>query len=68
MCSLGTGKQSDRLRLSRWSHLSEFDIDALVTQEFHQRSSMQAPLPVSPQKRMQGGKWKRRSRLLGCVA
>jgi hypothetical protein len=31
MCSRGTGDESDRRRLSRWSRFSEFDIDALVT-------------------------------------
>ena len=52
MGSLGTRKQSDRRRLSRWSRFSQFDIDALVTQELHHFSPMEATLPVSPQHRM----------------
>jgi hypothetical protein len=47
--SLGTGDQSDRRRLSRWSRFSEFDIDAKVPKEFHHLPPMKAPLPVSPQ-------------------
>ncbi len=56
MCSLGTGDESDRRRLSRWSRFSEFDIDALMTQEFHHLSPVKAPLPVSPYNGMEGGK------------
>ncbi len=48
MCSLGTRDQSDRRRLTRWSRFSKLDIDALVTQEFHDLSPMKAPLLVSP--------------------
>jgi hypothetical protein len=48
MRSLGTRDGSSRLRLNRRSRFSEFDIDSLVTQEFHHLSSMEAPLPISP--------------------
>ncbi len=69
MCSLGTGNQSDRWRLSRGSRFSEFDIDSSVTQELHQFSPMKTPLPVSPDNRMRSGKWRWESNdLLGFVA
>jgi hypothetical protein len=48
MCSLGTRDQSDWLRQSRWSRFCKFDIDTLMTQEFHHFSAVEAPLPVSP--------------------
>lgn len=68
MGSLGTGKQLSWRRPSWWSCFSEFDIDALVTQEFYDLSPMKAPLPVSPQQRMRARKGRReRSGLLGCV-
>jgi len=38
VCSLRTRDQSDRRRLSRGRRFSEFDIDALVTKEFHDLS------------------------------
>jgi hypothetical protein len=59
MRSLSTGDQSGWLRLSRGSHFSEFDIDALVTQEFYHFSPMKAPLPVFPQDRMRS-RWRGR--------
>lgn len=48
MCSLGTRDQSDRLRLNRRIWFSKFDIDTLMTQEFHHFSAVEAPLPVFP--------------------
>jgi hypothetical protein len=67
--SLGTGKQSNWRRLNRWSRFSKFDIDALVTKEFHYLAPMEAPLPVSPQNGMRSEKWRQESSgLLGFVA
>jgi hypothetical protein len=48
MCSFCTGEQSNWQRQSRWSRFSEFDIDALVTQELHYLPPMESTLPVSP--------------------
>lgn len=58
VCSFGTGNQPNRLRLSRWNCFSEFNIDALVTKEFHDRSPMKTPGPVSPHNRMRSGGWR----------
>jgi hypothetical protein len=56
MCPLGPGKQSNLRRLSRWSRFSQSNIDAKVPKEFHHLSPMKAPLPVSPQNGMRGGR------------
>ena len=57
VCSFGTRDQSDRRRLSRWSRFSEFDIDALMTKEFHHLPPMEAALPVSPKHRIRS-RWR----------
>jgi hypothetical protein len=59
MCSLGTGKQSDRRQLNWRRWWSWFDIDALVTQEFHELPPMKATLPISPQDRRRS-RWRGR--------
>ncbi len=66
MCSLGTGEQSNWRRLSQWSRFSEFDIDTLVTQEFHDLSPMKTPGPVSPHNGVRSGKWRWGSNGLLC--
>jgi hypothetical protein len=69
MCSFCARKQSNRRRLSWRSRFSEFNVDVLVSQEFHHLSPVEAPLPVSPYNGMTSGRWRReRSDLLGRAA
>jgi hypothetical protein len=69
VCSFGTADRSDRRRRSWKSYFSKFDINALVTQEFHHCAPMEASLPVSPQNGMQGRKRRWESNdFLGCLA
>lgn len=58
MRSFGTGEQSNWRRLSQWRRFSEFDIDTLVTQEFHDLSPMKTPWPISPHNGLRGGRWR----------
>ena len=50
MDSLGTRNRLERLRLSWWTRFSKFDIDTMITQEFHHFSAVEASLPISNEK------------------
>ena len=55
MGSLGTGKRSSWRELSRWRRFNRSNLDALMTKALHHLSPTGAPLPVSPQNRVNSG-------------
>src|SRR5262249_36214853 len=56
-CSFCARKQPNWWRLSWRSCFSEFNVNALVSQEFHHLSPVEASRPVSPYNGMTSGWW-----------
>ena len=68
MSTLCTGKVVSRRGLSRWRHVSQLDVNALMTKKLHPLPPMKASLPVSPQDRMSSEQWRRWRGRGGCFA